>query len=95
MLNMDFTSQDYLRDPATGFAKLRAVGPVIGVRFAIHELRLPAPETMGRVRALSITSRVQLGERIRRLITSCEIACARRRRMFGPFETPSTETFNA
>src|SRR5262245_63459234 len=28
-----------------------------------------APETMGRVRALSITSRVKLGERIRHLIT--------------------------
>src|SRR5262245_17064520 len=36
-----------------------------------------APETMGRVWALSITSRVKLGERIRHLITSCVIACVR------------------
>ena len=35
MLRMDFTSQDYLRDPATGLAKLRAAGPVVEVRFPI------------------------------------------------------------
>ena len=35
MLHMDFTSQDYLRDPATGLAKLRAAGPVVEVRFPI------------------------------------------------------------
>src|SRR5262245_31984680 len=38
---------------------------------------MQAPETMGRVRALSITSRVKVGERIRHLITSCVIACVR------------------
>jgi hypothetical protein len=27
MLRMDFTSQDYLRDLATGVTKLRAAGP--------------------------------------------------------------------
>lgn len=35
MLRMDFTSQDYLRDPATGLARLRAAGPVVEVRFPI------------------------------------------------------------
>ena len=35
MLHMDFTSQDYLRDPATGLAKLRAASPVVEVRFPI------------------------------------------------------------
>src|SRR3984893_18450397 len=35
MLHMDFTSQDYLRDPATGLAKLRAAGPVVEVHFPI------------------------------------------------------------
>jgi hypothetical protein len=35
MLRFDFTSQDYLRDPATGLARLRAAGPVVEVRFPI------------------------------------------------------------
>ncbi|MFM9849894.1 MAG: cytochrome P450 [Hyphomicrobiaceae bacterium] len=35
MLRMDFTSQEYLRDPAAGLAKLRAAGPVVQVRFPI------------------------------------------------------------
>lgn len=35
MVRFDFTSQDYLRDPATGLAKLRAAGPVVEVRFPI------------------------------------------------------------
>jgi cytochrome P450 PksS len=35
MLRLDFTSQDYLRDPAAGLMKLRAVGPVVKVRFPI------------------------------------------------------------
>jgi cytochrome P450 len=35
MLRMDFTSQDYLRDPAAGLARLRAAGPVVQVRFPI------------------------------------------------------------
>ena len=35
MLRFDFSSQDYLRDPATGLAKLRAAGPVVEVRFPI------------------------------------------------------------
>jgi cytochrome P450 len=35
MLHMDFTSQDYLRDPAAGLAKLRSAGPVVEVRFPI------------------------------------------------------------
>jgi cytochrome P450 PksS len=35
MLRMDFTSQDYLRDPAAGLAKLRAAGAVVQVRFPI------------------------------------------------------------
>ena len=29
MLRVDFTSQDYLRDPAAGLTKLRAAGPVV------------------------------------------------------------------
>jgi cytochrome P450 PksS len=32
---IDFTSQEYLRDPAAGLAKLRAQGPVVEVRFPI------------------------------------------------------------
>jgi cytochrome P450 len=35
MFHMDFTSQDYLRDPAAGLAKLRAAGPLVEVRFPI------------------------------------------------------------
>ena len=35
MLRIDFTSQDYLRDPATGLARLRAAGPLVEVRFPI------------------------------------------------------------
>src|SRR5215211_5793205 len=35
MLHMDFTNQDYLRDPAAALAKLRAAGPVVEVRFPI------------------------------------------------------------
>ena len=35
MLRVDFTSQDYLRDPAAGLTKLRAAGPVVEVRFPI------------------------------------------------------------
>jgi cytochrome P450 PksS len=34
-LPVDFTSQDYLRDPARGLALLRAAGPVVEVRFPI------------------------------------------------------------
>jgi cytochrome P450 len=32
-LHVDFTSQEYFRDPAAGIAKLRAAGPVVEVRF--------------------------------------------------------------
>ena len=32
---MDFTSQDYLRNPAAGLERLRASGPVVEVRFPI------------------------------------------------------------
>ena len=35
MLRFDFTSQDYLRDPQQGLARLRAAGPVVEVRFPI------------------------------------------------------------
>jgi len=35
MLRMDFTSQEYLQNPAAGLAKLRAAGPVVAVRFPI------------------------------------------------------------
>jgi len=35
VFRFDFTSPDYLRDPATGLAKLRAAGPVVEVRFPI------------------------------------------------------------
>ena len=35
MLRMDFTSQEYLRDPAASLAKLRVAGPVVEVRFPI------------------------------------------------------------
>src|SRR5262245_40551951 len=35
MFRFDFTSQEYLRDPAAGLAKLRAAGPVVEVRFPI------------------------------------------------------------
>jgi cytochrome P450 len=35
MVRVDFTSQDYLRDPATGLAKIRAAGPMVEVHFPI------------------------------------------------------------
>jgi len=35
MPRVDFTSQDYLRDPAGGLTKLRAAGPVVQVHFPI------------------------------------------------------------
>jgi hypothetical protein len=35
VFRFDFTSPEYLRDPATGLAKLRAAGPVVEVRFPI------------------------------------------------------------
>jgi cytochrome P450 len=35
VFRFDFTSPDYLRDPATGLARLRAAGPVVEVRFPI------------------------------------------------------------
>src|SRR5262245_25281709 len=35
MPRIDFTSQEYLRDPITGLARLRAAGPVVEVRFPI------------------------------------------------------------
>jgi cytochrome P450 len=35
MLHMDFTSQEYLRDPSASLAKLRLAGPVVEVRFPI------------------------------------------------------------
>jgi cytochrome P450 len=34
-MHLDFASQDYFRDPAAGIEKLRAVGPVVEVRFPI------------------------------------------------------------
>src|SRR5215475_9689365 len=35
MRPFEFTTQDYLRDPAAHLAKLRAAGPVVEVRFPI------------------------------------------------------------
>jgi len=35
VFRFDFTSQEYLRDPATGLAKLRAAGPVVEARFPV------------------------------------------------------------
>ena len=34
-LKFDFTSQDFLRDPAAGIVRLRAAGPVVETRFPI------------------------------------------------------------
>ncbi|MFY9991080.1 MAG: cytochrome P450, partial [Rhodoplanes sp.] len=34
-VKIDFTSQDYLRDPAAGIERLRTSGPVVEVRFPI------------------------------------------------------------
>lgn len=34
-VQFDFTSQDYLRNPAAGLARLRASGPVVEVRFPV------------------------------------------------------------
>ena len=34
-LRVDFTSQDYLRDPAAGIERLRRSGPVVEVKFPI------------------------------------------------------------
>jgi cytochrome P450 len=35
MVRIDFTSQDYLRNPAAGMERLRTSGPVVKVRFPI------------------------------------------------------------
>jgi len=35
MLRMDFTNQDYLRDPTAGITRLRAAGPIVEIRFPI------------------------------------------------------------
>src|SRR3954447_9211472 len=35
MMRMDFTSQEYLRDPATALTRLRATGSIVEVRFPI------------------------------------------------------------
>ena len=35
MLRMDFTSQDYLRDPTASITRLRAAGPIVEIRFPI------------------------------------------------------------
>src|SRR5262245_15849771 len=35
MARVDFTSQDYMRDPAKGLAKIRAAGSVVEVHFPI------------------------------------------------------------
>jgi cytochrome P450 PksS len=35
VLSVNFTSKDYLRNPAAGLAKLRALGPVVEIRFPI------------------------------------------------------------
>jgi cytochrome P450 len=35
MVKFDFTSQDYLRNPAAGLERLRAAGPVVEVRFPV------------------------------------------------------------
>jgi cytochrome P450 PksS len=35
MVRIDFTSQEYLRDPVAVLAKLTAAGPVVQVRFPI------------------------------------------------------------
>ena len=34
-LGMDFTSQDFFRDPTPGVRRLQAAGPVVEVRFPI------------------------------------------------------------
>jgi cytochrome P450 len=34
-LHLDFTSQEYFRDPAAGIGKLRAAGPVVEIRFPL------------------------------------------------------------
>ena len=34
-VRVNFTGQDHLRDPAASFARLRAGGPVVSVRFPI------------------------------------------------------------
>ena len=35
MMRMDFTSQEYLRDPAIALTRLRAAGSIVEVRFPI------------------------------------------------------------
>lgn len=34
-LRLDFTDQDYFRDPASGLERLRKIGPVVEVKFPI------------------------------------------------------------
>jgi hypothetical protein len=57
MLRMDFTSQDYLRDPAKGLAKLRSVGPVVEVRFPIiGKTWITTTSELGTIRACAASS---------------------------------------
>jgi len=61
VFRFDFTSPDYLRDPAAGLAKLRAAGPVVEVRFPIigRTWITTTSETAGRILKDNATFRMR------------------------------------
>ena len=66
MFRFDFTSPDYLRDPAAGLAKLRAAGPVVEVRFPIigRTWITTTSETAGRILKDNATFRMRRDGRV-------------------------------
>jgi cytochrome P450 PksS len=66
VFRFDFTSPDYLRDPAAGLAKLRAAGPVVEVRFPIigRTWITTTSETAGRILKDSATFRMRRDGRV-------------------------------
>jgi len=66
VFRFDFTSPDYLRDPAAGLAKLRAAGPVVEVRFPIigRTWITTTSETAGRILKDNATFRMRRDGRV-------------------------------
>jgi len=66
VFRFDFTSPDYLRDPAAGLAKLRAAGPVVEVRFPIigRTWITTTSETTGRILKDNATFRMRRDGRV-------------------------------
>jgi cytochrome P450 PksS len=76
MLRFDFTSQDYLRDPAPALARLSAAGSVVEVRFPIIDRTLitTTGEIAGRVLKDSATFTMREAERIVSLAVTIAVA---------------------